>query len=167
MKICHNQLLLTRFRDIGLKLNVEENWLIQFNDLIQYSSMIHDPQQYESTSFYYYPSRKRNGLKGVFSLPLPNYPNVLVQSIKKFSIKLAVTLFSWNILIKWICVWVFHCTVEIVSIQIFCGPYFSAFGLNTKNYRANLLIRSEWGEIQTRKTPNTDTFYVVLHFERK
>ena len=56
--------------------------------------MIHDPQQYEFTSFYYYPSRKRNGLKGVFSLPLPNYPNVLVQSIKKFSIKLAVTLFS-------------------------------------------------------------------------
>ena len=34
------------------------------------------------------------------------------------------------------------------------GPHFAAFGL--------LRIQSECGEMQTKITPNTDTFYAVL-----
>ena len=37
-------------------------------------------------------------------------------------------------------------SVKNVRIRSFSGPYFAAFGLN----------------IQTRKTPNTDTFYAVV-----
>ena len=34
---------------------------------------------------------------------------------------------------------------------VFCGPYFPAFGLNTKIYFVNLRIQSEYRKIQTRK----------------
>ena len=51
--------------------------------------------------------------------------------------------------------------VEIFRIWSFSGPYFPAFGLNTEIYGVNLRIHSECGKIQTRKTPNTDTFYAV------
>ena len=54
----------------------------------------------------------------------------------------------------------FHC-VKSVRIRSFSGPYFPAFGLNTEIYGVNLPIQSECGKIRTRKTPNTDTFYVV------
>ena len=41
------------------------------------------------------------------------------------------------------------------------GLYFPAFGLNSEIYRENLLTKSEYGKIRTKKPPNTDTFYVV------
>ena len=47
-----------------------------------------------------------------------------------------------------------HC-VKSVRIRSFSGPYFPVFGLNTQ------LIRSKCGKMQTRKTPNTDTFHAV------
>ena len=56
--------------------------------------------------------------------------------------------------------WLWMC----VRIRSFTGPYFLAFGLNTKRYSVFLPIQSEWGKIRNRKTPNTDTFYAVSYF---
>ena len=56
---------------------------------------------------------------------------------------------------------VFH-FVKIVRIRSFSGPYFPAFGLNTKVYSVILIIHSECGKIRSRKTPNTDTFDAVF-----
>ena len=53
-----------------------------------------------------------------------------------------------------------HC-VKSIHIQGLSGPYFPAFGLNTERYRVSLHIQSKCGKIQTRKTPNTDTFQAV------
>ena len=53
-----------------------------------------------------------------------------------------------------------HC-VKSDRIWKFSGPYFPAFGLNTEGYFISPRIQSERGKIQTRKTPNTDTFYAV------
>ena len=56
--------------------------------------------------------------------------------------------------------------VKSVCIRRFSGPYFPAFGLNTKRYRVSLRIQSECEKIRTRKTPDTDTFHAV-HFRIK
>ena len=53
-----------------------------------------------------------------------------------------------------------HC-VKSVRIRSYSGPYFPAFGPNTKIYGVPLRIQSEYGKIRTRITPNTDTFYAV------
>ena len=47
----------------------------------------------------------------------------------------------------------YHC-IKSFGIRSFSGPYFPAFELNTERY-------SKCGEIQTRKTPDTDTFYAM------
>ena len=52
-----------------------------------------------------------------------------------------------------------HC-VKSVRIRSFLGPYFPLFGQNTQ------LIQSKCGKMQTRKTPNTDTFHAVSHFQK-
>ena len=57
-----------------------------------------------------------------------------------------------------------HC-VKSVRIRSFSGPYFPAFGLNTEIFSANLCIQYERGEVRTRKTPNTDTFYAMNPFQ--
>ena len=60
-----------------------------------------------------------------------------------------------------------NCHHHIVSLQksvrirSYSGPYFPTFGLNTERYGVYLRIQSEFGEIRTRITPNTDTFYEV------
>ena len=41
------------------------------------------------------------------------------------------------------------------------GPHFPALGLNTERYSVSLHIQSECVKMQTRITPNTDTFYAV------
>ena len=51
--------------------------------------------------------------------------------------------------------------VKSVSIRSYSGPHFPAFGLNTERYRVSLRIQSECGKMQTRITPNTDTFHAV------
>ena len=51
--------------------------------------------------------------------------------------------------------------VKNVHIRNYSGPYFPAFGLNTERYFASLRIQFECGKIQTRTTPNMDTFYAV------
>ena len=57
-----------------------------------------------------------------------------------------------------------HC-VKIVRIRSFSGPYFPAFGLKTERCGVSLRIQSECAKMQTRKTPNTDTFHAVsVHF---
>ena len=43
----------------------------------------------------------------------------------------------------------------------FPGLYFPLFRLNMEIYRGNLCIHSKCGKIQTRNTPNMDTFYAV------
>ena len=53
-----------------------------------------------------------------------------------------------------------HC-VNIFYIWSYSGPYFPAFRLNTDRYEVSLRIQSEWGQIWTRITLNTDTFHAV------
>ena len=53
--------------------------------------------------------------------------------------------------------WQLRC-VNSVDIRSFSGPYFVAFGQNTRIYR----VKSKRGKIWTRKTPNTYTFWAVL-----
>ena len=40
----------------------------------------------------------------------------------------------------------------------YSGPHFPAFGLNTERCGVSLHIQSECGKMQSRITPNTDTF---------
>ena len=54
----------------------------------------------------------------------------------------------------------YHC-MEGVRIRSYSGPHFLAFGLNTERYGVSLHIKSEFGEIRNRITPNRDTFHVV------
>ena len=49
-----------------------------------------------------------------------------------------------------------------MRIWSFSGPHFPVFGLNTETYGVSLRIQSERGKIQTRKTPNTETFHAVV-----
>ena len=53
-----------------------------------------------------------------------------------------------------------HC-VKNVRIRSYSGPYFAAFGLNTKKYSVSLRIQSECGKMRTRIAPNIDTSYAV------
>ena len=64
-----------------------------------------------------------------------------------------------------------HC-VKSVLIRSYSRPHFPTFALNTKRYGVSLRIQSECGKMQTRATPNTDTFHAVtvkinLHVSRK
>ena len=52
--------------------------------------------------------------------------------------------------------------MKCVRIQNFSGLYFPAFRLSTKRDSVSLRIQFECGKMQTRKTPDTDTFYTVL-----
>ena len=52
--------------------------------------------------------------------------------------------------------------VKSVHIRSFSGPYFPTFGLKTERYGVSLRIQSECKKIRTIKTPNKDTFHVVL-----
>ena len=54
----------------------------------------------------------------------------------------------------------YHC-VKNVRIRSFPGPYFPAFRLNIEIYPVNISIQSKWSNIQTRKTPNTGSFFAV------
>ena len=49
---------------------------------------------------------------------------------------------------------------KVSKCGVFSGPYFPAFGLNTKIY-VSLRIQSECGEIRTRETPHLYTFHAV------
>ena len=53
---------------------------------------------------------------------------------------------------------------EKCPYQIFSGPYFPTFGVNTERY--DIQSDSECGKIRTKKSPNTDTVHVVpvLHW---
>ena len=55
----------------------------------------------------------------------------------------------------------FHTAWKSVRIRSYSGPYFPAFGLNTERYSVSLRIQSKCRKIQTRITPNTNTFYPV------
>ena len=57
-----------------------------------------------------------------------------------------------------------HC-VKSVRIRRFSGPYFPAFGLNTKRYGVSLRIQLKCGKIRTRRTLNTNTFHAVSKTE--
>ena len=52
-----------------------------------------------------------------------------------------------------------------ICIQSFSSLYFPAFVLNTEIYRVNFRIKSNCGKIRTRKTWNTDNFWVVAMTE--
>ena len=48
-----------------------------------------------------------------------------------------------------------------VRIRSFTGPYFLAFGLDTERYGVSLRIQSKCRKIQTKETPNMNTFHAV------
>ena len=50
-----------------------------------------------------------------------------------------------------------HC-VKNFRLWSYSGPDFSAFGTNTERYKVSPRIQSECGKMQTRITPNADTF---------
>ena len=54
-----------------------------------------------------------------------------------------------------------HC-VKSVHIRSFSGPHCPTFGLNTEEYSVSLRIQPKCWKIRTRKTPNTDTFHIVM-----
>ena len=54
--------------------------------------------------------------------------------------------------------------MKCVRIRSYSGLYFPAFRLNMERYSVSLRIQSKCGEIWTRITPNTDTFYTVNRF---
>ena len=54
-----------------------------------------------------------------------------------------------------------HC-VKSVRIQSYSVPYFPAIRLNTERCRVSVRIQSKWRKIQSRRTPNTDTFRAVI-----
>ena len=58
-------------------------------------------------------------------------------------------------------VWLTLTPGENCCIQKYSGQHFAAFGLNTERYSVSLRIQSECGKMQTRITPDTDTFYAV------
>ena len=73
---------------------------------------------------------------------------------KKFSSKSTTNSaqFSWSVFSR---IWIEYG-------DLLCKyPHFPAFGLITEIYSVNARIHSECGEIRTRKTPNTNTFYAV------
>ena len=74
----------------------------------------------------------------------------------------ALSLMTFRKLIEfWISgVVIYHC-VKTARIRSYSGPHFPAFALNTERYFTSLRIQSECGEMWTRITPNTDTFYAV------
>ena len=53
-----------------------------------------------------------------------------------------------------------HC-VKSFCIWSYSGLHFPTFGLNTERYGVSLRIQSECGRMQTRMTPNTETFHAV------
>ena len=53
-----------------------------------------------------------------------------------------------------------HC-VKSVRTRSFSGPYFPAFGLNTKKTPYSLCFQSKCRKMQTRKIPNMGTFHAV------
>ena len=55
-----------------------------------------------------------------------------------------------------------HC-VKSIRIRSYSGPHFLTFGLNSKRYSVSLRIQSECEKMRTKITPNTSTFYAVLH----
>ena len=78
--------------------------------------------------------------------------------------------FSCSVIIYLHGVWTvcfYHVTycVKSVGIRSFSGLHFSAFGLNTEilNYSVDLPILSKSVKMQTRKTPNVNTFYAVTY----
>ena len=51
--------------------------------------------------------------------------------------------------------------MKSVRIRSYSGPDFPTFGVNTERYSVSFRIQSERGNMQTRITPNMDTFYAV------
>ena len=45
------------------------------------------------------------------------------------------------------------------SNEIFSGPYFPAFGLETEIYPVNFRIQSKYEKIKTTKSPYSDSFH--------
>ena len=52
--------------------------------------------------------------------------------------------------------------MKSVRIQSFSGPYFLEFELNRERCGLSLGIHYECGKIRSRKSPNTDTFHIVI-----
>ena len=50
---------------------------------------------------------------------------------------------------------------KMSKYEVFSGPYFPLFRLNTEIYRVKLRIQSKYGKIQARKNSALDTFHAV------
>ena len=57
-----------------------------------------------------------------------------------------------------------HCAKECPHSEFF-SPVFPAFGLNTVIYIVNVCLQSKYGKTRTKKSPDADTFHVVLLFK--
>ena len=55
-----------------------------------------------------------------------------------------------------------HC-VKSVHIRGYSGRHFLAFRLNVERYSISFHIQSKCGKMRTKITPNTDTFYAMIH----
>ena len=55
---------------------------------------------------------------------------------------------------------------KTTASEVFSGPYFPAFRLNTERYSVSLHIHSECRKIQTKITSNTGTFHAVNGSEK-
>ena len=90
----------------------------------------------------------------------------LLQVIGTAGNSISYKIFKFEYKTTKICCWRFsflhhHC-VKSVHIRSYSGPLFHAFRLNAKRYGVSLRIQSECRKIQTKITPNTDTFYAVV-----
>ena len=56
---------------------------------------------------------------------------------------------------------------KVSKYEVFPGPYFPVFGLNTEVYSVNLRIQYENRKYGPEKTPYLDTFHIVPHLLSK
>ena len=53
--------------------------------------------------------------------------------------------------------------MKSVRIQGNSGPHFPEFGQNVERYSISLRIQSKCWKMRIKITPNTNTFYAVIH----
>ena len=103
-------------------------------------------------------------LHGFFSMKKP-FPLIYISSLLVFMFFFSFLVHnlqkSFHKLQYICCIVIISHYVKSVYIQSYSGPYFLAFGLNTKRYSVCLRIQSECRKIRTRTTSNTGTFYAV------
>ena len=101
--------------------------------------------------------------------PIHHYSSFIFRRILN-SLTLVIWAIIEDLIFLWDCIFAFIILVKLIRImngitswkvsisEVFFGPYFLAFGLNTERYSVSLRIPSKCEKIRTRETLNTDTF---------